>query len=126
MPISNKDLQNAIVPARADKPTFQDNNERETIAFGKGGKELPEDDVDVLAKAVRVGTRTVYYVLSGPNNHLFNPNDVNYDDSHRQRKQDQFRSRYALRQTNQKVFNLYLSFLETNNRSLLLNAERER
>jgi len=123
--IRNEELNKSIAPARQNTQVVYSDKDREVLAFSKGGKEVVENHPDVYCKAVKAGDKTWYYALRGPTNRLFNPNDLNYDDAHRIRNSKSERTKYSLKECSPKVFKLYLTFLETNNKSFLNNAERE-
>ncbi len=78
----------------------------------------------VVAKRL-VGMKTRYFVKSGPHGKLFNPIGL-YSEGHGNRFiAKSGKNLWAFKEVNNKVFDLYVSFLKTKNTAWLTNAERE-
>lgn len=121
-----EDISKAIVPAKPNTTAAKLTDERECVAYGKYGEEVKENGVEAFCKAVRINEgRIRYYVLRGPTKKLFNPYGLDYDETYRRRKADSITSQFVFVEVNQKVFDFYLKFLDTQNAAWLLNAQRE-
>lgn len=123
--ISNKELLASLAKARPDQPANISPDERECLALSIYGNEVEEEDPLVYAKIVRNGVKTSFWILYSPNHRMFNPYSLTADEYKRQRKVGQFRQSYKMKETNEKIFRMYVEFLRTQNPSYLLNAERE-
>lgn len=123
--LTASDIEKAIQGAKKDavkEPTLEE-NEREVVCYSTNGKEVPEKNVNVFAKAVRIGEVITYFVLFNPSGRMFNAYGL-FDESLRA-KRGEGRKQFAFRKVTGKVFEFYLKFLETKNPSWLINAERE-
>ena len=97
------------------------------VFYNESLEEVDEKDSSVCAKAVVVGDRTKYYKYylkqERRSGYLYNPKGMYSGASKRRDTAGQ--SQWKFRQVNEKVFNMYLKFLETKNEAWLNNAERE-
>ncbi len=124
--ISREELANSMAKAKGGGPAKIAPDDRECVAFTKDGQEVEEKNPDVFLKAVRLGENITYWVMRGPSHRLYNPyDDLIENEERRYRHKDGFRQRYELSKTTQKVFDLYLRYLETRNTAYLTNAQRE-
>lgn len=122
--ISAKDIENAVAKAKTDEPSGITKDTRSCVCYGKDAIEVKEDSTDVYLKNTVVNKQHTYWILRGPNNRIFNPYDLSYDDASRRRNINNIRQGYKIKETTQQVFDLYLSFLKTKNLAYLRNAER--
>jgi hypothetical protein len=98
----------------------------ESFVDVSGRPRASDDDGSVLAKRIIRKNGTIKYTIRlGNNGKFYNPISI-----YGQEKTNTFlnricRSNDRFKEVGQKVFNMYLEFLNTKNISLLINAERE-
>ena len=78
----------------------------------------------VVAKKI-VHTKIRYFVKSGPYGKLFNPIGLYSEGRGNRFMAKSGKNLWNFKEVNQKVFDLYVSFLKTKNTAWLTNAERE-
>ena len=97
------------------------------VFYNESLEEVDEKDSSVCAKAVVAGDRAKYYKYylkqERRSGYLYNPKGMYSEASKRRDSSGQ--SQWKFRQVNEKVFNMYIKFLETKNEAWLNNAERE-
>lgn len=91
--------------------------------YSSRGQIVAETNKEIVAQKIIVNGVPKYYCLTGPNGKFFNP--IGMYDAGTIHKKTNSKPLWSLRQTTKKVFDLYLSFLKTKNKSLLIHAERE-
>lgn len=84
-----------------------------------------EENKNTLAKVIRVKNSAKFYIKTGTYGRIYNPMGMFSEG-----KNDKFiaktgKKEYTFKQVNQKIFDMYLSFLSTKNIAWLNNAERE-
>lgn len=79
-----------------------------------------------LAKSVRVGSKPArYYIKVGTYGKIYNPIGL-YTEGHSEKFLSKIgRKQFEYKEVNQKVFDMYVTFLTTKNLAWLNNAERE-
>ena len=112
-------------PKSKDKsPQAESSTEDESIFYDENLKEVDETNSSVCAKAVITGSRTKYYLKQERRyGYLYNPKGMYSEIAKKRDSAGQ--SQWKFRHVNQKVFNMYIKFLETKNEAWLHNAERE-
>lgn len=86
---------------------------------------LAKTDNDKVVAKKLVNTKTRYFVKAGPYGKLFNPIGL-YSEGHGNRfVAKSGKNLWSFKEVNNKVFDLYVSFLKTKNTAWLTNAERE-
>lgn len=85
-----------------------------------------KDEDKALAKQVTVGSQpSRYYIKIGTYGKIYNPIGL-YSEGHSEKFLSKIgRKQYEYKEVNQKVFDMYVSFLSTKNLAWLNNAERE-
>lgn len=101
------------------KDAVESNNEY----YSSRGQIVAETNKEIVAQKLIINGIAKYYCLTGPNGKFFNP--IGMYDAGTIHKKTNSKPLWSLRQTTKKVFDLYLSFLKTKNKSLLIHAERE-
>jgi len=86
---------------------------------------LANNDNDKVVAKRLVGTKTRYFVKSGPHGKLFNPIGLYSEGRGNRFMAKSGKNLWAFKEVNNKVFDLYVSFLKTKNTAWLTNAERE-
>lgn len=81
---------------------------------------------DALAKKITLSNNKIkYWIKIGPNGRIYNPMGLFSEDRANKHIAKSGKNEWEFRQVNQKVFDLYLSFLRTKNIAWLHNAERQ-
>ncbi len=85
-----------------------------------------KDENKALAKSVQIGNKPAkYYIKVGTYGKIYNPIGL-YSEGHSEKFLSKIgRKQFEYKEVNQKVFDMYLSFLSTKNLAWLNNAERE-
>jgi hypothetical protein len=84
-----------------------------------------EEDIRTHAKLVQIDKSTRYYVKMGKTGRLFDPMGLFDEGQQLKQMRHAARPHWSFRQTSEKVFDLYTSYLKTKNPAHLHNAERE-
>lgn len=82
------------------------------------------DNDKVVAKRL-VGNKIRYFVKAGPYGKLFNPIGLYSEGRGNRFMAKSGKNLWSFKEVNNKVFDLYVSFLKTKNTAWLTNAERE-
>lgn len=81
---------------------------------------------DALAKRVHLSNDKIkYWIKIGPHGRIYNPIGLFSEDRANKHIARAGKNEWEFRQVNQKVFDMYLSFLKTKNIAWLNNAERQ-
>lgn len=115
------------------RPVVQDN--KQTFYYTVIGKQtsfdndnnpiLSVDGPDVLAKKIVGDTRTKYLIKVGPYGKIYNPIGIFSEGRSNKFLKQAGKHEWSFQEVNNKIFNLYLSFLRTKNIAHLNIAERE-
>ena len=121
--IDSSSIQDAIFRPKDNfvktAEVVDDNNEY----YSSRGQLVAETNREIVAQKVYINGIAKHYCLTGPNGKFFNP--IGMYDAGTIHKKTNSKPLWSLRLTTKKVFDLYLSFLKTKNKSLLIHAERE-
>jgi len=98
---------------------------RGVVAYSALLKEVGEDSVDAYAKVITSGNKASYYVKQDKYGNLFNPQGMYQEGTQRKQMRHAGRPRWVFIKVDQKIYDLYIKFLETKNEAWLHNAERE-
>ena len=81
---------------------------------------------DALAKAVSIDNKpTRFYIKVGTYGKIYNPIGLYSEGQSKKFLAKIGRKEFEFKEVNQKIFDLYISFLSTKNTAWLVNAERE-
>ena len=83
------------------------------------------DGLDVLAKKVSLDNRSRFYIKIGPFGKIYNPIGIFSEGRGNKYLKQAGKEEWPFEEVNNRVFNLYLSFLRTKNQAHLNMAERE-
>lgn len=86
---------------------------------------LAKTDNDKVVAKKLVNTKTRYFVKAGPYGKLFNPIGLYSEGLGNRFVAKSGKNLWSFKEVNNKVFDLYVSFLKTKNTAWLTNAERE-
>ena len=111
-------------PKSKDESSQAESPVDKSIFYDESLKEVDEANSSVCAKAIVADNRTKYYLKQERRyGYLYNPKGMYSEIAKKRDSAGQ--SQWKFRQVNEKVFNMYLKFLETKNEAWLNNAERE-
>jgi hypothetical protein len=86
---------------------------------------LLNDSTEVLAKKTVSSRKTRYFVKIGPHGNIFNPIGIFSEGRSNKFLKQAGKPEWQFKEVNQRVFNLYLSFLRTKNIGHITLAQRE-
>ncbi len=86
---------------------------------------LDSDGPNVLAKKITTDNRSRFYIKVGPFGKIYNPIGIFSEGRGNKYLKQAGKEEWPFEEVNNRVFNLYLSFLRTKNQAHLNMAERE-
>lgn len=83
------------------------------------------EEKTALAKKIKLNSKTKYYIKVGAYGKIYNPMGLYSEGTSNKFLAKVGKNAWEFTEVNQKVFDMYISFLRTKNQAWLNNAERE-